>query len=84
MDLEKTLLAARVAQKRSAEEVAQAVGVHANTIRYAEAGRTSISLSNFQAWAGVLGFRVVLEAAESTPAEQVRGEVEALASAVAS
>jgi transcriptional regulator with XRE-family HTH domain len=65
MGLEETLKAARLQQGLSVASVAERVGVHANTIRYAEMDKsakqkTSVGVEIFQRWAGVLGFEVQL------------------------
>lgn len=77
MAIEAELKAARIAQKRAVDSVADEIGVHPNTIRYAENGRSNIAHSTLQAWAAALGFDVILvpkvalaaaEATDPTPA----------------
>jgi transcriptional regulator with XRE-family HTH domain len=61
---------ARAAQSRTAREVAQAAGLHENTIRNAESGRNSPTLEAVEAWASALGLRVVVvEDADKKSAE---------------
>lgn len=72
MSIVTELKRARTALRRSVESVAEEIGVHPNTIRYAESGRSNIAHSTLQAWARALGFMVVLAPiAQLQPAEVI-------------
>ena len=62
MIIRDALRAARRGQKRSVESVASAIGVHPNTLRFAEIGRTRIASDTLEAWARELGLEIVLQA----------------------
>lgn len=60
MSIVADLKASRLAQKRSARSVAREAGIHENSVRDAEAGKTSPTLETLEKWAAALGLRPVL------------------------
>lgn len=77
MSIVAELKRARTALRRSVESVAEEIGVHPNTIRYAESGRSNIAHSTLQAWALALGFMVVLAPiAQLQPTEAARKQTD--------
>lgn len=54
------LWAVRLEQKRSRISLAAAIGVHSNTLRFAEIGQTTIGIDKAELWARELGLELVL------------------------